>query len=59
MKEQWDSMGMPIVMEISESTGTADDFKAVKDYFQWVDDVFSIFKPESEITKINRGEIKK
>lgn len=49
-------MGMPITVEI---IGSADKvFDEVFDYFGYVDQKFSTYKNTSEISKINRGEIK-
>jgi len=50
-------MGMPIIIEIVGKKATAETFEKVFDYLKYVDEKFSVFKPESEISKINRGEI--
>ena len=47
-------MGMPITIEIVGAVGTV-DFDAVYDYLAWVDNTFSTFKTDSEISRINRG----
>ena len=46
-------MAMPVVVEIVG--GTEADLNAVFDYFTAVDERFSVYKPDSEISKINRG----
>jgi len=50
-------MGMPISVEIIGAETSPGLFDKVYDYFQHVDNVFSTYKPESEISRINRGEI--
>lgn len=50
-------MGMPITLEIVGQAVAARPFKAVRDYFTTVDETFSTYKPTSEISRINRGEL--
>jgi thiamine biosynthesis lipoprotein len=50
-------MGMPITVEIVDAHATNDAIEMVFDYFKYVDGKFSTYKNESEIMKINRGEI--
>lgn len=50
-------MGMPITVEIVDARADENVFIAVFDYFTYIDGKFSTYKPESEIMKINRGEI--
>jgi FAD:protein FMN transferase len=50
-------MGMPIVAEIRDDGDHAHVLDAVFDWFRWVDDVFSTYKADSEISRINRGEL--
>ena len=52
-------MGMPITLEIVDKEATSFVFDKVFNYFKYVDEKFSVFKDSSEISKINRGEIKK
>ena len=47
---------MPITVEIVDES-TNKDFDLVFDYFDYVDKKFSTYKPNSEISKINRREI--
>ena len=47
-------MGMPVTIEISD-THDADDVHVVLDYFSHIDDVFSTYKTESEMSEINAG----
>lgn len=56
MKETRDIMGMPVEVHISGATRAALD--AVFDYFTAVDERFSTYKHGSEISKINRGELR-
>ena len=46
-------MGMPIVVEVRAGGAPLDD---VFDWFRWVDDTFSTYKPNSEISRVARGE---
>ena len=50
-------MGMPITVEIVDSRVTEADIEKVFAYFRAVDDTFSTYKEQSEISKINRGEL--
>lgn len=56
MRETVIIMGMPVVAEIVG--GTKESLENVFDYFRKTDARFSTYKPDSEISKINRGEIK-
>lgn len=49
-------MGMPVTVEITDPAGDI-DFAAVFDYFTYIDETFSTYKPGSEIMRINRGEL--
>ena len=46
-------MGMPIVVEIRGGEVPEDVF----DWFRWVDETFSTYKPGSEVSRIARGEL--
>lgn len=46
-------MGMPIVVEVRDG----DVPEAVFDWFRWVDETFSTYKPASEVSRIARGEL--
>jgi FAD:protein FMN transferase len=60
-KTEW-IMGMPITVFIADQFRTEKTkglaIKKVFDYFNYVDKTFSTYKKESEISKINRNEIK-
>ena len=58
MKESRLRMGMPIVVEIVDASVGGPDLDEVFDYFEHIDNVFSTYKNESEISRINRGELK-
>lgn len=51
-------MGMPITVEIIDKEATLKDIEEVFSYFDYIDHKFSPFKDDSEVSKINRGEIK-
>jgi thiamine biosynthesis lipoprotein len=50
-------MGMPITIEIADASVTKDIFNEIFGYFSYVDETFSTYKSDSEITRINRGEL--
>lgn len=50
-------MGMPITITILDASATQADLDRVFTYFVAIDNVFSTYKPESEISRINRGEL--
>ncbi len=51
-------MGMPITVEVVDPGVTEADIANVFAYFRTVDDTFSTYKEHSEISKINRGELR-
>jgi FAD:protein FMN transferase len=50
-------MGMPIIVDVRDDDVTAEDLDAVFDWFTWVDRTFSTYKPESEISRLNRAAL--
>jgi len=50
-------MGMPITVEICDASAAQDAIDKVFEYFTYVDETFSTFKPKSEISKINNGSL--
>ncbi len=50
-------MGMPVQLEIVDAHATQADYDTIFAYFVSVDDRFSTYKEDSEISKINRQEI--
>ncbi len=50
-------MGMPVTVEVIDAEVTAECFDAVYGYFEYIDAKFSTYKPESEISRINRHEL--
>jgi thiamine biosynthesis lipoprotein len=59
-------MGMPITVEMGSGTFSPESgekvpdpisLSAVFDYFTYIDKTFSTYKPDSEMTRINRGEL--
>lgn len=50
-------MGMPIVLEIVDAEAAKEDLERVFSYFDSVDRRFSTYKEDSEISRINRGEL--
>ncbi len=51
-------MGMPITVNIVDKKATQKTIGEVFDYFLYIDKKFSIYKKTSEITKINKGQVK-
>jgi FAD:protein FMN transferase len=58
LKETRLLMGMPITVQIVDETVLKKDIDDVFDYFDYIDHKFSTYKDDSEIMKINRGELK-
>lgn len=58
MKQTKLIMGMPITVEINDPKVSSKLFKKVFDYFRKIDAVFSTYKPDSEISQINSGQLK-
>ena len=52
-------MGMPITVILADSYATQKDIDSVFAYFQSIDNQFSTYKKESEISAFNRGEIQR
>jgi FAD:protein FMN transferase len=50
-------MGMPITVEIVDPTASTEIFDRVYDYFEYVDEKFSTYKPLSEISLLNQGAL--
>lgn len=50
-------MGMPVVLEIVDTQATASDIDEILAYFDHIDEVFSPYKENSELERINRNEI--
>jgi len=59
MKQLQLLMGMPITVEVVDPTVTETDIEKVFAYFRTVDATFSTYKEDSEVSKINRGELRK
>ena len=50
-------MGMPLSVEVIDTTVEERDIEAVFEYYNEIDKIFSTYKTESEISKINRGDV--
>ncbi len=48
-------MGMPVTVEVVDPAATAATLDGIFDYFQYVDNKFSTYKADSEISRINQG----
>jgi thiamine biosynthesis lipoprotein len=57
MKQTRFMMGMPITTLIVDPQATEEIFNEVFDYFTHIDEVFSTYKPASEISAINGGAL--
>lgn len=53
MKQTRLMMGMPITIEIVDNKNFGNIFSEIFDYFIYIDETFSTYKPTSEISKIN------
>lgn len=52
-------MDMPVIVEVIDSSVTEKIFEEIFNYFTYVDNTFSPFKKDSELTKINQGRLQK
>lgn len=59
MKKQTVSMGMPVTIAVCDRGVTQEDILEVFSYFRHIDNKFSTYKKNSEISQVNRGEIGK
>ncbi|MCX6751404.1 MAG: FAD:protein FMN transferase [Candidatus Nomurabacteria bacterium] len=59
MKQVQIIMGTPVIIEINDQEAREELFKEVFDYFKYVDQKFSTYKKDSEITAINDKKITK
>lgn len=50
-------MGMPVTIEVADTTITQEILDEVFKYFTYIDEKFSPYKKTSELSAINRGEI--
>jgi FAD:protein FMN transferase len=50
-------MGMPIIVDVRDEPAPASTVADVFDWFRWVDAVFSTYRPDSQISRYNRGEL--
>jgi thiamine biosynthesis lipoprotein len=50
-------MGMPITVEIVDTNASITVLREVFDYFDQIDQRFSTYKEDSEISRLNRGEL--
>lgn len=57
MKETRLLMGMPITVEVIDATARAEDINDVFAFFEYVDDTFSTYKEDSEISRINQRRL--
>src|SRR5579863_1554256 len=52
-------MGMPITIEVVDPQVTETEIAGIFDYFASVDRMFSTYKKDSEISRLNSGELTK
>jgi len=57
MKKQATIMGMPVTVQIADGKATGEDIQEIFAYLHHVDQKFSTYKADSEISQINRGEL--
>jgi thiamine biosynthesis lipoprotein len=50
-------MGLPIVVDVRDEGETHDALDELFDWLRWVDATFSTYKDDSEVSRINRGEL--
>jgi thiamine biosynthesis lipoprotein len=52
-------MGLPIVVDVRDDDDSGAALDELFDWLRWVDATFSTFKEDSEIGRINRGELRR
>ncbi len=52
-------MGMPVTVEIIDTKVKYHVFQEIFNYFEYIDNTFSTYKEDSEISKINQGRLDK
>jgi FAD:protein FMN transferase len=57
MKQTRILMDMPVIVEIRDEPADESAINDIYDYFKYIDETFSVFKENSEISRINRREI--
>ena len=57
MKETRILMGMPVTVEVVDVSASQSMLDSVFRYFEYIDSTFSTYKEDSEISRINRGEL--
>ena len=57
MKQTQIIMGTPVIIEIIDKETKQELFDEVFNYFKYVDEKFSTYKEDSEISRINRNEV--
>lgn len=57
MRETRTLMGMPITVEIVGGVGVQEAIDSVFHYFAHVEEVFSVYRSTSEVSRINKGEL--
>src|SRR5437588_316919 len=50
-------MGMPIVVDVRDENADNEDLVRMFDWLRWVDATFSTYREDSEISRIDRGEL--
>ncbi len=50
-------MGMPVTLDVVDTSATMALFKTAFDYFEYIDEKFSTYKENSEISRINHHEL--
>ncbi|HEX3269487.1 MAG TPA: FAD:protein FMN transferase [Ktedonobacterales bacterium] len=58
MKDTRLLMGMPITVEVADESVSKDDLETVFSYLVSVDERFSTYKETSEVSQLNRGELR-
>lgn len=58
MKSTQNIMGMPVTVEVvADGMGAEEALEAAFDFLRSADQTFSTYKPESQISRLNRGEL--
>jgi len=58
MKKQASIMGMSVIIQVIDASVTQEDLNEVFSYFHYIDKKFSTYKENSEVSQINREDLK-
>lgn len=57
IRRTWIQMGMPVTVCIADPSASETDIDAIEELFDAVDARFSTYRPDSEVSRLNAGEL--